>query len=163
MRILITLLSFFFLTHTAQGQAAPPAKPAENIYADFDFKFYPDPAYARYARFLVQDSLTKAESVKRDSTTAQIRVEIEKSGDHLVIRNLQNLTEVIYDAHIRFAGVSSDGSFNQVYKASTQDGETIVINPIRGYAAILYRKCKAKDECDGVYHFFGKGAPNLRP
>lgn len=139
--------------------------------SDFNYSFYPAPKYTKFETVNKRDTTTKAITAKSDTVTRDVNVLIEKNNNRFSVRTLANLSEALYDTNVRFLGMDENG--NMVYRALTNDGEFILVNPMQGVVEIVFKKCgeepiqsqpgTVKKYCDVVRHIFGNiAAPKLQ-
>lgn len=137
MKIFFFLISFclsFSLQVRAQG--------------DFDFQFYPSATYQKYfERFDLDTSALRAgvdsipRTLKVDSTKTEVQVHVEKSAANLKVIDIRFPGAPLYDERVRFLGVIEDGIGSLLYESLGPDKEQIVINPVRGFVVISFKKC----------------------
>lgn len=122
---------------------------------DFNYTFYPEITYNRISKVLTLDTLTKTTKFVSDTSTAVIASVVKKDGDILSISALRNPTEIHYREQVKFKGITPDGALS--YTAQTQKFETIIVNPIQGFAIIIFRNKTGKfaDDTDQIFHYFG--------
>jgi len=130
--LLITLL--FSLQVKAQG--------------DFDFKFYPESIYQKYfERFELDSTALKAgvdsipRTLKIDSTKTAVQVRVEKDGATFTVYDIKFPGAPLYSERVRFLGVIEDGIGSLFYESLGPDKEQIVVNPVRGFVVISFKKC----------------------
>lgn len=142
--------------------------------SDFNYSFYPAQKYTKFETVNKRDTTTKAITAKSDTVVRDVNVLVEKNNSRFSVRTLANVSETLYDMNVRFLGMDENG--NMVYRALTNDGETIFVNPMRGVVEIVFQKCAeepipgqpgtVKKYCDVVRHIFGNIAapkPQIQP
>jgi len=156
-----TLFLLFLLPLTIQAQA------------DFDCLFMPaTPRTVYQTRHVLTDSLKGTAEPRSDSSEAQVRCIVQKSGTTLKILSLEDISQPVYlyESNVRFIGVTNDGSGCAVYEGPNR--EAVYINPVMGFVIIkVVSNCEdpakvAKDaapRCDTVWHYFGSAWKGFRP
>ena len=154
-----TLFLLFLLPITLSGQA------------DFDCTFQPANARSIYrTQYVVTDTVKLTVEPRSDSSEAQVRCIVQKSGTSLKILSLEDISQPVYlyESSVRFLGVTNDGSGCAVYQG--QNGEEVYINPVQGFVIIrVMSKCRGEDlnktpkNCDTVWHTFGAAWRGFRP
>jgi hypothetical protein len=138
-----------------------------NAQTDFNYTFYPVGKYAKVGQTNVLDTVKQSYSLKTDTVAKAAIVIVEKQNSRFSIRTLGNISETLYDLNVRFVGLTKDGDMQ--YKALTDTGEILEVNPIKGSVKITFQKCfspeqgqKAGDRkllCDITSFYFGNIAP----
>ena len=146
-------------TQPKPGNTATQTPPAYQP-RDFNYTFVPDGVYSRYATVHTIDSASQKMTVKQDSASTGLQIIVEKDGDQLTLRGLTDPTAIHYREKMKYQGVTSDGTGTLVYRANTDNKETIYINPVQGFVVIGFKTCdkkyaRAEKDCDANYHYFG--------
>ena len=143
---------------------------------DFNYSFYPSNTYTNFKVTNVKDTTTKEIVERHDTLTRTVAVAIEKQNDHLAVRTLSNVSETLYQSTVRFVGIDESG--NLVYKAQTENAETVFVNPMAGTLEIVFQTCftipkpgekdVVRQYCDTNRHIFGniqipKPKPSVTP
>lgn len=127
---------------------------------DFNYEFFPNSVYLRITKQVGYDSLTQTFKTLRDTSNANTPVSIKKEGALFTIRNLQRLSTPVYTASVEFLGQANTGDGSLIYRARTRERETIVVNPLKGWAFLFFEvNCGASGrkptDCDSQVHYFG--------
>lgn len=122
---------------------------------DFNYTFFPESSYNRISKVLTLDTLTKTTKFVRDTSSVRLATVIKKDGDQFTISSLYNPTEIHYRETVKFKTVTPDGCLS--YTAQTQKLETVIVNPVHGFAIIIFSNKTGKfaDDTDQTFHYFG--------
>jgi hypothetical protein len=166
------LLPFLFFTFSFTLQTF--------AQGDFEFNFYPTAQYKKYlerfdpdtTKATAQDSIT-SRTLKIDSSKVDIQVVVNKTGDLLTICDIRNPSPPLYSERVVFRGILEDGISSLLYQSRTDDGETVVVNPVRGFVVLSFKKCFIEEPgklepftadtqvdqkptfCNFINHYFG--------
>lgn len=153
MKYLTTIAVLFLAINSAFCQQQnKPQTPTVTAF-DYNFEFYPAPVYNRIAKHLTTDTLTKLPKYVSDTSGIRLAVSVRKQGDRITIASLTNQTENQYSEKIKFKGVTA--ALDLIYVADTDDNESVVVNPARGYVIIIFTKTTGQTKTRQVYHYFG--------
>jgi len=144
------------LSGLANSEPSAELKPSY----DFNFEFYPVSRYLRVTKQAGFDSLSQTFKILRDTANSNTPISVSKEGDVLSIKNLQTVSSPVYSARIEFLGLSKDGKGSLIYRAKTQERETVIINPVYGWALLFFEaNCgtagRKPNDCDSQAHYFG--------
>lgn len=165
MKLLLFFTALFFsLSLTAQIKTDSIPTPAKG--RDFNYTFFPNDIYKRVGTFWKVDSTTLSPDGKTmvptlqqftDTSSQKTQVVIEHEGDQLKIYNLFDQSQVHYKAQVRFLGITIDQTNALAYQALTPTGEVIYVNPITGYAVIIFNVPLDKNpkKSNVNIHYFG--------
>ena len=134
---------------------------------DIDFLFTAG-GYTQIIHRRVLDTITQVLSWKTDTVRPQQQpiFTIRKAGNEITFGNALRTSEVNYQQRIRFDYVNKAGT-TVVYQAVTQEKEMIYINPLQGWAIIIYKACAGpgmrQGDCDIAAHFFGPAPLRTSP
>ena len=138
-----------------------------NAQTDFNYSFYPAAKYAKVGQINALDTVKQVYTLKTDTVAKAAIVIVEKQNSRFSIRTLGNISETLYDLNVRYTGVTKAGDMQ--YKALSDTGEVLEVNPIKGTVLITFQKCfspeqgqKAGDRkllCDITSFYFGNIAP----
>lgn len=150
------------LTQTASQSAVKADSAKGSRENDFNYDFYPNSVYLRVTKQAGFDSLSQTFKIVKDTASTNTPVQIEKKGNLLTIRNLQRLSTPVYAANVEYLGLANRGDGSLMYRARTQEQETIVVNPVLGWAFLFFEaNCgtagRKPNDCDSQVHYFGSG------
>ncbi len=156
-----TLFLLFLLPLALQAQA------------DFDCTFQPSTLRTIYrTQYVITDTVKMTVEPRSDSSEAQVRCIVQKSGTTLKILSLEDISQPVYlyEGQVRFIGVTNDGSGCAVYEGANR--EMIFLNPVQGFVVIrVQSNCEdpakvakgAAPKCDTIWHTFGNAWKGFRP
>lgn len=144
---------------------------AARAQSDFNYSFYPGGKYTMLETTNNPDTIKKTIVAKTDTTTRNVPVFVEKVNGRFSVRTIANISQTIYDMNVEFVGTDDRG--NMVYKAKTDAGETIFVNPLTGFVEIVFQRCfdvpqeggtgLVKKYCNQIRHIFGNIAAPKPP
>lgn len=130
---------------------------------DFNFSFYPGTKYTILETINTLDTVKKQIVPKTDTVTRNVPVFVEKINGRFSVRMIANISQTVYDMNVEFVGTHDRG--NMVYKAKTDAGENIFVNPLNGFVEIVFQRCfdvpqeggagLVKKYCNQTRHIFG--------
>jgi len=128
--------------------------------SDFNYEFFPNSVYLRVTKQAGFDSLTQTFKILRDTANSNTPVGIKKEGSVFTIRNLQRLSTPVYSANVEYLGLANRNDGSLLYRARTQEQETIIVNPVQGWALLFFEaNCgtagRKPNDCDSQAHYFG--------
>lgn len=155
MKLFFATTLFLFVTALAFGQN------------DFNYSFTPSPKYAKETKVQILDTLTQKVGWKRDSVGSGLAITVQKQGPELLISNLFNPSNAVYQEKVKFVGLDEAGSL--IYDALSDEKERVFVNPTMGFVVVVYMNCeqskfaKKREECDTVTHLFGTCPKRYKP
>lgn len=134
---------------------------------DFNYSFTPSPKYAKETKVETLDSLTQKVSWKRDSIGSGLAITVRKEGPDLLVSNLFNPSNVVYNEKVKFVGMDESGAL--IYDAQNETKERVYVNPVYGFVVVVFLNCeqskfaKKREDCDKVVHLFGTCPKRYKP
>ncbi|MGL6008499.1 MAG: hypothetical protein ACRC1D_03505 [Culicoidibacterales bacterium] len=139
------------------------------ICQDFNYEFFPNTNYGKIETRVYLDTIKNEVKTKTDTSTATMSVVVRKLDKTLTVTKIGNVSDVVYQSEVGFAGFDQSGNFT--YK--TKNGESVTVNPMRSIIEITFNQCfdepqpgstdVVKKRCNTTRHIMGGPSLKISP